>query len=123
MDGFSRHNTRSLQAKIQRNAERLPDHSRFCIDFAKVTSIDAGAAVGIVDGVQFSWDSNHTLEINLSNISDHFYQQLVRTGLPKNILINGQPQKSDFDFEGSLASNSTSSTSSVRKRPVTTESL
>ena len=58
-----------LSAKFQRNAKRLEDGSRFTIDFKNVTTIDAGAAVGIVDGIQFSLDSNSTLIINLRDIN------------------------------------------------------
>ena len=118
-----------LSAKFQRNAKRLEDGSRFTIDFSSVTSIDAGAAVGIVDGIQFSLDSNSTLIINLRSINvslltidsilslikEHFINQLKLSGLPKNVLINNQPQNDDFDMEELEAD-------SVRKRTTVTSS-
>lgn len=57
-----------LSAKFQRNAAKLKNGAHFTIDFENVTSIDAGAAVGIVDGIQFSLDTNSTLIVCLTNI-------------------------------------------------------
>ena len=121
-----------LSAKFQRNAAKLKNGSQFTVDFENVTSIDAGAAVGIVDGIQFSLDTNSTLIVCLTNIEvnlcsllsttktiqkDKFVNQLELVGLPKNVLINGKPQINDFDMSeldsGSTRKRITTSTVSL----------
>ena len=54
---------------MQKNGARLPDYCEFIIDFTKVTDIDAGAAFGIVDGLQFVIEGNKTLKVKLVGIN------------------------------------------------------
>ena len=54
---------------MQKNGARLPDYCEFIVDFAKVTDIDAGAAFGIVDGLQFVIEGNKTLKVKLIGIN------------------------------------------------------
>ena len=54
---------------MQKNGARLPDYCEFIVDFTKVTDIDAGAAFGIVDGLQFVIEGNKTLKVKLVGIN------------------------------------------------------
>ena len=58
----------SLSQKLQKNGGRLPDNSKFIIDFEKVLAIDSGAAFGLTDGILFVAESNPTLSIELCHI-------------------------------------------------------
>ena len=53
---------------MQKNGSRLGNNEVFVIDFGSVISIDAGAAFGIVDGIQFVLEGNATLTIKLVDI-------------------------------------------------------
>ena len=54
---------------MQKNGARLPDYCEFIVDFHKVTALDAGAAFGIVDGLQFVIEANKTLKVKLVGIT------------------------------------------------------
>ena len=58
----------SLSEKLQKNASRLDDNEEFIVDFTAVLSIDAGAAFGIVDGLQFVLEGNSTLRVLIVGI-------------------------------------------------------
>ena len=53
---------------MQKNGSRLDENEIFVVDFGGVISIDAGAAFGIVDGIQFVMEGNTTLTIKLVDI-------------------------------------------------------
>ena len=59
---------KSLSQKIQKNGLRIPNQSKFIIDFAGVLSIDSGAAFGLVEGLFFVAETNPNLHIELRNI-------------------------------------------------------
>ena len=50
--------------------------------------MDTGAAMGIVDGIQFALDGNPELEIILTEISDDKIAMLKECGLPESVAIN-----------------------------------
>lgn len=110
----------SLSEKMQKNGARLPDYCEFIVDFTKVTDIDAGAAFGIVDGIQFVIEGNKTLKVKLVGINEHHVGMLKECGLPKSVMINGADAE-DVTFavvtdNVSTTSSSLSSNNSIRKR-------
>ena len=52
--------------------------------------MDAGASMGIVDGIQFALDGNPELEIILTDISEDKIAMLKECGLPESVAINDQ---------------------------------
>ena len=59
---------KALSEKIQRNAARLESDSVLTLDFSKVLSIDGGSTVGLIDGISFAMEVDHTLSIAIINI-------------------------------------------------------
>ena len=50
--------------------------------------LDTGAAMGIVDGIQFALDGNPELDVHLTEISEKKIFMLKECGLPKSVVIN-----------------------------------
>ena len=50
--------------------------------------MDAGASMGIVDGIQFALDGNPELEIVLTEIPEDKIAMLKECGLPESVAIN-----------------------------------
>jgi len=105
----------SLSEKLQKNASRLEDNEEFIIDFNAVLSMDAGAAFGIVDGLQFAIEGNKTLRVMIVGIQDEHIRMLKVCGLPKTISINGEAPEVDVI--------ATSNRSSMRKNKIQPEDI
>ena len=76
-----------LSEKIQERAETAFGN-RLEINFKNALVMDAGASMGIVDGIQFALDGNPELEIVLTEIPEDKMAMLKECGLPESVAIN-----------------------------------
>jgi len=80
----------SLSQKIQKNGLRLPNQSKFIIDFEGVLSIDSGAAFGLVEGIFFVAETQSSLHIELQNIEDIHLEMLHQCGLHQSVRFSNK---------------------------------
>ena len=76
-----------LSEKIQERGDTAFGN-RLEINFKNALAMDTGAAMGIVDGIQFALDGNPELEIILTEISDDKIDMLKLCGLPESVAVN-----------------------------------
>ena len=96
---------KSLSQKIQKNGSRIPNQSKFIIDFAGVLSIDSGAAFGLVEGLFFVAETNPNLHIEIRNIKvrpysfcfklftvfqDPYLEMLHQCGLHESVKVSSK---------------------------------